>query len=107
MPGGVASDEEERTIQQCNDWVIQKGLPDGEYMYELADPDSGEPLAILDLAWPNGLQEGYSQPIALLIDESRETMEAASRAGYRYFTDVDSFYKYVKREILGVVQSVL
>ncbi len=107
VPGGVASDEEEHTIQQCNDWVIQKGLPNGEYMYELADLDSGEPLAILDLAWPSGLQEGYSQPVALLIDESRETMEAASRAGYRYFTDVDSFYKYVEREILGEVQSVL
>jgi hypothetical protein len=101
VPGGVASDEEERTIQQCNDWVIQKGLPDGKYMYELADPDSGEPLAILDLAWPGGLQEGYSQPVALLIEEGRETMEAASRAGYRYFTDVDNFYKYVEREILG------
>jgi len=71
-------------------------------MYELADPVTGEPLAVLDLAWPDGLQQGYSQPIALLIDEGREIGEAADRAGYRYFTDVDAFRTYVQREILAL-----
>jgi hypothetical protein len=90
----------ELLIQACNAWVAQQGLSEGEYLYELADPSTGEPLAVLDLAWPNGLQEGYSQPIALLIDEGRETEEAANRAGYRYFTDVDAFRAYVQHEIL-------
>jgi len=71
-------------------------------MYELADPDTGEPLAILDLAWPEGLQQGYSGPVALLIDEGRETEETANRAGYCYFTDVESFRTYVQREILAL-----
>jgi hypothetical protein len=96
----VASDEEERVIQQCNEWIIQKGLPEGQYMYELADPDSGEPLAVLDLAWPSGFQEGYSQPVALLIDEEKETEEIVNRAGYRYFADVGSLKKYVEEQIL-------
>ena len=40
--------------------------------------------AILDLAWPQGLQEGYSEPAVLLLDEGEDTEQAANRAGYRY-----------------------
>ncbi|MCK4376302.1 MAG: hypothetical protein KAX19_13275, partial [Candidatus Brocadiae bacterium] len=100
VPGGIATDEEERLLQECNEWVTQQGLPEGECPYELADPESGEPIAILDLAWPDGLQEGLSQPVALLIDEGRETEEAANRAGYRYFSDAGTFRSYVEAEIL-------
>ena len=71
-------------------------------MYELADPESGEPYGVLDLAWPDGLQEGLSVPVALLLNEPEETEAAANLAGYRYFTDVDSFQSYVDREILIV-----
>lgn len=37
---------------------------------------------------------------ALLLNEELETAEIVSRAGYRYFTDVDSLKKYVEQEIL-------
>jgi hypothetical protein len=93
---------EERLIQACNAWVVQHGLPEGEYLYELTNALTGEPLAVLDLAWPSGLQEGYSQPVAALIDESQETEEAANRAGYRYFIDVHAFHAYVRQEILAL-----
>jgi hypothetical protein len=102
VPGSVATEDEERMLQECREWVTLQGLPAGEYMYELTDPSTGDPVAFFDLAWPNGLQEGYSQPVALLIDEGIETEEAANRAGYRYFTDVTSFRTYVLREILAV-----
>lgn len=102
--GGVESEEEERLLRECNDWVAQQGLPEGELMYELADSDTSEPLALIDLAWPNGLQEGYSQPVALLLDESPETEETVNRAGYQFFTSVDAFREYVLREILAVEQ---
>ncbi len=39
-------------------------------------------------------------PVALLIDEEHETEEMANRFGYRYFTDVESFQKYIQQEIL-------
>ena len=101
VPGGIATGEEEQLLQDCNEWVVGQGLPEGEYVYELSDPNTREPLAILDLAWPDGHQEGLSQPVALLIDEGRETEEAVNRPGYRYFTDVDSFRHYVESEILA------
>jgi hypothetical protein len=82
--------------------VVQQGLPEGENLYELADAQSGELVAVLDLAWPNGLQEGYSQPVAVLLDEGRDIEEAANRAGYLYFTDIEGFQDYVRRDILAV-----
>jgi hypothetical protein len=71
-------------------------------MYELTDSISGEPLAIFDLAWPTGLQEGLSQPVALLLNEGETIEQAANKAGYRYFTSVDALQAYVEREILAV-----
>lgn len=62
-----------------------------------------EPLAIIDLAWPEGLQPGYSQPIALLLNEPTEIEGIVNRAGYKYFKDVESFKNYVNREILAEV----
>ncbi|MFQ6114551.1 MAG: hypothetical protein ACE5NG_10785, partial [bacterium] len=62
--------------------------------------------AVLDLAWPNGLQEGFSQPEALLIDEDKETRDLMMRAGLLCFTDVEAFRTYVKREILAEKEPV-
>ncbi len=103
--GGVAGDEEERILRDCNEWLAQQGLPEGEYIYELADPETGQPLAVLDLAWPAGLQEGLSQPLALLVDEDPVVEEIASNAGYRFYTDIDSFKRYVETEVLAISEA--
>ena len=101
--GNVETEEEEREIRECNEWAVSQGLPDGKYTYELCDPDSGEPLAIIDLAWPEGLQPGYSQPVVLLLNEPTEMEEIVNRSGYKYFKNVESFRNYVNREILAEV----
>ncbi len=102
VPGGAASEAEEDLLLEVNEWVVKRGLAEGEFLYELANPETGEPIAVLDLAWPDGLQEGLSQPVALLIDEGPETEEAANQAGYRYFTNADAFRAYVRTEILAL-----
>lgn len=102
VPGGVVNEGEDRLIRECNEWVIAQGLPEGEYAYDLADSETGDSLAIFDLAWPDGLQSGLSQPVALLINEGQEVEEIANRAGFRYFTDVQQFRTYVEREILAL-----
>ncbi len=89
-------------IVRCNAWVMSRGLPEGELFHEAVHPETGEPLAILDLAWPRGLQEGLSQPVALLIDEGPTTLNAANTAGFRFFTSVDTFQRYVEQEILAL-----
>lgn len=102
LPGSVETEEEEELIVSCNKWVVSRGLPEGELFHEAAHPETGEPLAILDLAWPRGLQEGLSRPVALLIDEGPATLNAANTAGFRYFTSVESFQRYVEQEILAL-----
>jgi hypothetical protein len=98
-------DDEEALIRMCNGWVMQQGLPAGETMYELVDSSTGQVLAYLDLAWPSGIQEGYSQPVALVLDEIKEVEAAAEGVGYRVFTSVAPFYRYVEREILALVDA--
>ncbi len=100
--GGVDSEEEEQLLRECSDWVKEQGLPAGEYLYERVDPDTGDLLAILDLTWPDGLQAGYSQPVAVLVDENSNIEEIVNAAGFRFFTDIDAFRRYVEREILSM-----
>ena len=100
--GRIESDDEERLLRECNELMARQGLAEGELLYEVADPDTGEPLAVLDLAWPEGLQPGLTQPVAILINESTETVEVASAAGFRCFTETESFLDYVAKEILNI-----
>ncbi|MEO1688976.1 MAG: hypothetical protein AAFU61_13840, partial [Pseudomonadota bacterium] len=53
--------------------------------------------ALLDLAWPEGLQSELSEPIAVLLDESAELISLASTAGFRCFTDVEAARSYARR----------
>lgn len=69
--------------------------------YELADPVTGSPIAILDLAWPRGLQEGNSQAVAVLVNEPKGTHDTANAHGFRYFTSGATFRDYVTKEIRG------
>jgi hypothetical protein len=101
-PGGIASEEELELITACSEWVQERGLPEGEFLYELADSDDGSVIAILDLAWPVGLQEGLSTPVALLIDEEPATVLAAQARGFRCFTDPPAFRAYVNDEVLAL-----
>jgi 5-methylcytosine-specific restriction endonuclease McrA len=97
----IESGEEEATLEECSSWLAGLGLPPGEPLFEVGDAETGEPIAVLDLAWPRGLQEGLSQPVTLLIDEPPEIEAAANDAGFRAFRDLPSFKAYVEEEILA------
>jgi len=100
--GGITNEEEEAALEALNDWVEAQGLPRGELVYDFADPDTGEQKAVFDLAWPNGLQEELSEPVAVLLNEGPEVIALANQAGFRCFTSVNSFKQYACREVLGV-----
>jgi hypothetical protein len=101
-PGGRGSEDEERLVQEINAWVAGLGLPEGETLFELTNATTGDAVAVLDLAWPNGLQEGLSEPVTLLIDEDTELEELVNQAGFLFFTDPVTFKQYVRSEILAV-----
>lgn len=68
--------------------------------------EEGQLLAIIDLAWPNGVQEGLADPVAVLLGEGDDIEDLLDQAGYRYFTTCDSFYRYVNQEILAISEEV-
>jgi len=100
VSGRITSEEEEGQLEFINDWMEAQGLSRGVLAYDFADAATGEQKAVLDLAWPNGIQEELSQPVAVLLNESTETIGIASQAGYRCFTTSEEFRRYVESEIL-------
>ena len=99
-PIHIASDEEEAVLNEAMDWMVRQSLPRGEFGYELIDGNN-ELVVTLDLAWPEGIQTGRGDPIALLIDEDTETMKIASGLGYRCYTSVKELQAHVQHDILG------
>jgi hypothetical protein len=100
--GGITSEAEEETLEELNHWIEAHGLPRGVIAYDFADPESGDQKAVFDLAWPSGIQEELSQPVAVLLNETAETVSIASQAGFRCFTEADDFQRYVEKEILAL-----
>ena len=100
VTGGITSEEEEEQLEAINDWMEEMGLSRGILAYDFADAATGEQRAVFDLAWPSGIQEELSQPVAVLLNESADTIGIASQAGYRCFTSSEEFRRYVSNEIL-------
>lgn len=100
VPGGITSTEEEQELTDINVWMEKHDLPDGQLSYELVDEGSGRQLAVIDLAWPQGIQPELSEPIALMLNESSETLSIASQEGFRCFVRREDLLSYVRKEIL-------
>ncbi len=101
VPGGISSEEEEEQLAGLNRWMEERGLPEGVMAYDFADATTNEQKAVFDLAWPLGIQEELSQPVAILLNEPAEVIAMASQAGYRCFTTIADFQRYVTLEVLG------
>lgn len=99
--GGITSEEEEQQLEALNEWIEAKGLPRGALSYDFADPNTGQQRAVFDLAWPSGIQEELTQPVAVLINEGNEVLAIASQAGFRCFVSADDFKRYVETDILA------
>ncbi|HEX9783421.1 MAG TPA: hypothetical protein VGA56_11915 [Opitutaceae bacterium] len=103
-PGAITSEQEEAELEALNEWVERQGLPRGTLAYDLADSDTGQQTAVFDLAWPAGMQEELSQPVAVLLNEDAATLAIASQAGFRFFTSTSDFRRYVETDILSIAR---
>lgn len=96
----TTDDAEEEAIEELSLWMENHGLQPGTSNHALLD-DNGNIVAIIDLAWPQGIQNGLSEPIALLLNETADTQAIVSRYGYRYYTDVTEFKEYIETNYLS------
>jgi hypothetical protein len=92
---------EEAQLETLSDWMESQGLPRGTMSFDFADPATGKQKAVFDLAWPSGIQEELSQPVAVLLNENNDTIAVASQAGFRCFASIAEFKKYVQNEVLA------
>lgn len=99
----IASDEEGQAVEEANARVVALGFVEGAINHELVSPTSGAQEAVLDLSWPEGLQPGLSEPVALMLDEPPEAIDAASRHGYQSFMSVDALIDHAERLLSGEV----
>ena len=99
--GGITSEAEEEALEALNTWMRNRDLPEGRIAYDFSDPQTGQQVAVLDLVWPSGIQEELSQPVAVLLNETNDTLAIATAAGLRCFTSVVDFKRYVETEILA------
>ncbi len=97
--GGPTSEAEELQIDALNEWIEAKGLMRGVIAFDCSDPITGNQLAVIDLAWPEGLQQGLTAPVALLLNEDTDVLAFASARGFRCFTSIADLKAYVSSEI--------
>ena len=93
-----AADEEEE-IENMVLWMHEHGLTEGTLNHEIVN-DDGQVVAIIDLAWPQGIQPGLSEPVALLLNETAETQATVSKYGSRYFTSVAELQLFITNTYL-------
>ena len=98
--GGITGEAEEEELKAVNQWVEEQGLLSGHLAFDYADTETGVQKAVFDLVWPEGLQPGLTEPVAVLLNETAEVLALASAAGFRCFTTVAGFRTYVEAEIL-------
>ena len=98
QPSDVSVEKEEEAILSTSIWMEELGLNPGIMNYELLD-NQDELMTVVDLAWPEGIQTGLSEPVALLLNEPIATHNLMNEQGYRYFTDLGKFRKYVHEHI--------
>jgi hypothetical protein len=73
----------------------------------LTDSETGRQKAVIDLAWPHGILENLTQPVAILLNEEPGTVSLANEYGLRCFTSVTAFQKYIESEIQADIGTAL
>ncbi|MCL2046622.1 MAG: DUF262 domain-containing protein [Oscillospiraceae bacterium] len=89
------------TLHDIRKWMLDFELLQGEINYPLIDNENNE-LMIIDLAWPEGIQAGLSEPIALLINESIENQKLVIQNGFKPFTDIEKFKTYIESNYVTI-----
>ena len=95
----AAVGEEDNELQALVSWAIARGFPKPELNFEVSDLNTGEVLIIVDAAWPKGLQEEYSPPIALCLEADEQKIAILNQAGYRFFISIEALRRYLKEQI--------
>ena len=93
--------EEDEEISEVLALAAELGIAAPETHHAVCDDETGEVLAVAEIAWPQGIQPGRTQPVAFLIDADVHTEEQLGELGYRFFTTKARLVWYLE-ELLGI-----
>ncbi|SVE37654.1 uncharacterized protein METZ01_LOCUS490508, partial [marine metagenome] len=105
MPDGFAPiavttedevDDENATVLKL---VTDNGLAAPEVDGEVSDQETGDTIATADLLWRSGVQEGLTEPIALIRNLDSDTTTSLNDAGYRVFSTNTRFVWYLESQL--------
>ena len=94
-------DEDDSEIVTVLALASDLGIASPEPHHEICDDETGEVLATVDIAWPEGIQPGRTEPVALLVAPDPETEAHLGERGYRFFTSLRKLVWHLE-ELLGV-----
>lgn len=97
----VDSDPNADRLTALRKGAVDCGLAEADVDHEIVDPESGEMLAFADLAWPDGLRVGLTEPVAFLAERDDELELRLGELGWRFYTDEVRLRQYFE-EIVGV-----
>ena len=98
---GPENEADVAAVSAVQQWVVDQGLPAGVLEYEIVNSDTGDQAAVLDLAWPNGIRQELTEPVALIAGGDPTLMTVANSGGFRCFASAEALKAYVIKEILG------
>lgn len=99
--GAGVGDEPDDELRALSDWCAELGLARPDISGEIVDDETGEPLVYPDAAWPEGMQRGLGEKVALLLERDEETEARLGELGYRFFTSRHALDHYVE-ELLNI-----
>lgn len=95
------ADEDPEELWAIVEMCRSLGFPSPELDHSIDDPETGETLAWADAAWPRGLQEGLTEPVAYLTEPDEEMETRLGELGFRFFTNVERLIWHLET-VLGI-----
>lgn len=90
---------EEPELKQLLGWLEEQNLPRPQLQITLSHPETGEELAVADAAWPEGLQEGYSRPVAFFMEEDHQAERYLRDLNYLVFYEAEALKRYIEKQM--------
>ncbi|MBF6352800.1 DUF262 domain-containing protein [Nocardia flavorosea] len=63
---------------------------------EIADPATGRELVVADACWPDGLQHGIGDPVAMILEPGDADLSRLTEIGFRVFTSVEALHGHAE-----------
>ena len=93
QPGAASVlDHDDEALSGLSDWLTERGYGHGAANFGVSGTSK---TVIVDLAWPDGLQTGLGEPVALMVDSEPEERSFVTKLGYHVFETPEDLMAFV------------